>query len=94
MELYPQSVLQLWERHNMEKHPDKPRYESAHPERSALQKGEVLPDDRHVASIAVPKGVFWLVPFEALGYQSANISALLDRSLRDAGYRLPVEHNR
>src|SRR6185312_2607245 len=62
--LHTQSVLQLWQRHEMQDDPNEPSDKPTHAKMPALQYREILADDRHVAFVEISERMFWLSSFD------------------------------
>src|SRR5258707_15432751 len=88
--LHPQTVLQLRQRHDMQKGPNEPGDKPAHAKAPALQYREILADDRHVALIEVSERMFWLSSLELSRDQPSDITPLLDRRLRHTAHRSSI----
>jgi hypothetical protein len=72
----------------VDERPQNPNQSSAHLELAALQNGEILTDNRHVAPVSVPKGFFKLPPCQARREHTPHESALLNSDLCHAGQRV------
>src|SRR5438093_7088398 len=70
--------------------PREPGDEPGKMESSALQHGEALPHDRHVALIEVAERTRRRLSREPPADEPSRVAALLHRDLGDAGERLPV----
>src|SRR4029077_10068624 len=87
-------VLRLGERHDMQDRPDEPGDDPAHAQTPALQYGEILSDNGHVALVEISKRPLWLVSPELARDQAPDISSLLDCGLGHDGHGPPIVHDR
>src|SRR5205807_2306333 len=91
---YPQPVLRLGKRHDVQHHPDEPREEAAGAEAAAFQDGEVPADDGHAALVAIAEWPPGLLALELPRDQASDIASLLDGRLRHARHWPSVAHHR